>query len=646
MIYGSNILTSKPVDWVVTDGSISEEAIVLQAGGKATTVIDLLVLQSVPEVVMISLVASNYALPYIGSIYAILRAEMPDGIVYTYNVAVVDTGGGTCIVEIPVTAVQHKKLTFTLMSSVGVTFTDWALFTPKLSDVDLTEVLDKLPRLLKDYNVSNVTIGSSEDIIAMIASYITETTELTGHLTISYNALESCRVIIRIKDNDTSELYTPMLFYLQAGYGTISIPHAYLVKLKGYHTFTVTAQVTNGTIQVDTRKVLYVIDGGRLAYSILDIGSVAYDMSVRQLITEAKVSYIYAICIDAGLCLVKKCEYLDTPGAAWISVASLGQAIDAAIEFNGSWNLQTNPYVYSTEDYPWVSWVTPDNVLKAKKLDNDNTLVELATGVLKVSMVKGWDNTFTPGNDHGLMFVYVKNDGIPYYRGWCRQLDNSFTWETERTISSFVGTAVDINAFRTNDFRVGINVMDSLGSTHTYLTDRNWSGMSASTENLSVGIDSTLTVNKIDYNDTLNEEHLTAVFDTITFESKYAGTTNSFTTISNIDDGTGNYGRYITFETAHSLKTLSANDFILTDSTGDTYDCIEIIEISLNSYHATFIDFNGADHDPKTVILLCKGLVVTNEASYRFDSFNGTFIPIGLVHPNIPVAVVEVIWNE
>ena len=482
MIYGSNILTSVVADWTLENATMTEEAITLQAGGSAKQNISLTKLGKIPDQFMVSIAPSVFADPYKASSMAILQIETPASNFLTYHIPIVDTGGGVCVLELPTTALEHKACTFTFTSTVPVTITDWGLFPPKLSGVDLTEVTERLPRLLTDYNVMPLTVSNEEDVVAMICAYITTDTELTGHFTMSYFATQASTVIMRIKDNETSELYTPMMFHVSPGHGTISIPHAYLKKLKGYHNFVVTAQLISGSIRLDTRKVFFVIDGGGLAYNVNDIGSVAYDITVRKTATESQISYIYAICIDDGVCVVKKCQYQDTPGAAWIGEATLGNAIDAAIEFNGLWDLTYQPYIFNTDESPWVAILRPNNEVYVKRLDDPTTEQLLATNTTAIAMIRGWDNTWDPGTDQGLVVGYVKSDGKAYYRAYCRQIDDSFMWEAEYQLDKFDGTAIDINLFTTNDFRIGFNILDSTGTTYTYITRRNWPGMSVPPE--------------------------------------------------------------------------------------------------------------------------------------------------------------------
>ena len=556
MIYGSNLLTSNVADWQLVNGTITPSEISLAAGGSASHAIPVETLKSIPDHMMVSMVASVYSDKYELGIYAEIKITTSSDFVYTYIVPIVDIGGGVCVTAFPVTAVDHATITFTLKSNVDVVLSNWSLFIPKLSEVDLAAVLDKIPRLLSDYNTVPMPVDIGEEIVALISAYITETTELTGVFNMSYVASEDTELVIRIKDNDISELYTPIRYMLNAGLGTIGIPHAYLSKHTGYHNFTVTAQVLNGELAIDTRKIIYAIDGGRLTYNVMNIGSIAYDLSVRKLITETTVSFIYAICIDNGNCIVKKSAYSELPGSAWIAEATIGPAIDAAIEFDGYWSYNNAPFTFNTTDNPFVMWVTPTGSLNVRLLYPSNAQVkELATGVSSVAAVRGWNNNVVLENDHGLLVVYVK-DGEVYYRGYCTQADASHIWELERKLEIFVDTAVDINVFRTNDYRVGINVLDSTGTTHTYLTERNWAGLAIAPSKITVQPSVDVMFTALSYISGYTSDTITATPNVVIGDMLFGRTDNSLLELANIANDEDDWGWIITFTTKYTSSTI------------------------------------------------------------------------------------------
>lgn len=645
MIYGSNILTNLPASWQVTGGSITPEKITLDAGGTASQQVDLAKLKSIPDTLLVVLVSDTYTESFEPTIFASMYVETGTEI-YTYTLPVIDTGNGICRLQIPTEVVQHMAFVFSIRTDRAIEVTDWGVYPPVSADVDLTEVMDRLPRLLKDYNTISLTVNHEESLVALISAYITESTELTGTFTLSYYAEASTVIVIRIKDNDISELYTPMLFQLPAGHGTIGIPHGYLNKIKGYHTFTVTAQVLTGTIHIETRQVLYVIDGGRLAIGLMDVGSVVHDITLKKLATEETPSYIYAACIDAGIGLVKRSENTELPGAAWISEAVLGPAIDAAIEFRGVWEVQGDIRVFNTEEDPWVAWITDENILYAKRLNADSTLVQLATGVVKVCSTFGWNDTYNPGVDHGLLLFYIKDDGLVYYRGYCFQEDETYIWEVERNVTEFTGVAVSVSAFRTNDFRVGVNIVDEDNNVMTLISKRNWVGMSVALEHISAGItDISIVVTKIDYHDGYTTEYLTAGITDINVFAGYTGSDNIFVEVMNEDDGTGDWGHVVLFKVQYDMTNLTVSDFVLTDYDGAIYNCLSIERIGILWYRATFNDFNNSSPEGQEVEIECKAIGTLNGAGTDMDAFSSSFVPTNLVPVDIPPPEPEELWN-
>ena len=649
MIYGSNILSSVAADWQVTNGTVTTDSITLEADGYAVQNIDLAVLQSIPEYMLLSVVATTYADPYAMGLIAELKVLSETGVTHVYTIPIVDTGNGVCSVEFPTEALDHASLTFTFKATAPVVISDYALFPPKLADVDLTEVLDRLPRLLSDYNQTAIEVTQEEDIVALISAYVTETTELTGKFTLSYVASEPTELIIRIKDNGISELYTPMYFHVNAGRGTIGIPHAYLIKQQGYHNFTVTAQVVSGSIKIDPRRVMYVIDGGRIAYNVMDIGSIVYDVTVRKLESESQISFIYAACIDDGICVIKKSEYTELPGSAWIAEATIGEAIDVAIEFDGYWNTTQYPFTFNTDEDPWVGWVTPTGSLNVRRLYAQEDPLILATDVSKVAIVRGWKNTVDIGQDHGLIVLYIKN-GVPYYRTYAEQTTGSMAWEAERPLAIFSGTAADINGFRTNDYRVGINILDSTGTTHSFITHRNWGGMASPAERIATSItDVTFEVTQITYHDTYSDEHIETGITDVWFnvaEPIYP----EVLSIHNDDEYTIRikFSHPIDYDLSTVGQAFSVKDSLNTSfnivSTSAGVDNSELV--------LTLVNFNGASgnmfvtYDRTVVELDC----LNQGSRFAIDSFTYEFTPdltppMGFAEENLNVAVMDIVFD-
>lgn len=655
MIYGSNILSSVVANWQVTNGIVTTDSITLEAGGYAVQNIDLAVLQSIPEYMLLSVVATTYADPYAMGLIAELKVLSETGVTRVYTIPIVDTGNGVCSVEFPVEALDHASLTFTFKTTTPVVISDYSLFPPKLTDVDLTEVLDRLPRLLSDYNQASIEVTQKEDIVALISAYVTETTELTGKFTLSYVASEPTELIIRIKDNGISELYTPMYFCVNAGRGTIGIPHAYLIKQQGYHNFTVTAQVVSGSIKIDTRRLMYVIDGGRIAYNVMDIGSIAYDITVRKLESESQISFIYAACIDDGICVIKKSEFTELPGSAWIAEATLGEAIDAAIEFDGSWSTTQYPYTFNTDNDPWIGWVTPTGSLNVKRLYAQEDPLVLATDVSKVAIVRGWKNTIFIGQDHGMIVLYIKN-GVPYYRTYAEQTTGVMAWEAERPLAIFSGTAVDINGFRTNDYRVGINILDSTGTTHSFITHRNWAGIAIEQHIIAVTAKAEVAFTEVPYHKAVEEEIIT-VSANAEVAFLFGATDNTIVGLENLpmtrfnEDGEEYQDWGFIVRVTLDYFAVNIPTITLVDTEYNAQIPISHVEEVVGSggfQFDVYVDDVAAEFGLNTVQQTVQVTVsgAVNEAGYTHDTMVEEFTPVNLVPPALALPEVEAIWNE
>lgn len=220
---------------------------------------------------------------------------------------------------------------------------------------------------------------------------------------------------------------------------------------------------------------------------------------------------IYAIGLVDGIATVKAVQnkdYIDE--AVWDTKAVIGEAIECAIEFDGKFHVTENKYIFETFNEPWLFWVTPTNTLYAQHYTDESTRIVLAENVLKITAIRGYRNTEHIDNDQGLVAMYIKSDKLVYYRSYCLYKDvDTRIWENERSVAEFVGEAVSLTSFRTNDYRVGFNIEDINGTTTTLITTRNWVGLASPQEYLSVGIkDITINVIPIKYYDEYSNEKI------------------------------------------------------------------------------------------------------------------------------------------
>ena len=216
---------------------------------------------------------------------------------------------------------------------------------------------------------------------------------------------------------------------------------------------------------------------------------------------------LYEIHVHNGEVKTAIREYPDRLKDGWQDQFSLGTGSSVAIAFNGEWQRHRNLFRLVTEEKPYIAWVDGNGDLWVQKWDEHDTRLQLSSGVSKVRMIRAWKNTVIHYLDQGIVVAYIKTDGKVYYRNYCIQEDYTEVWEPERELTDFTGTAVNLNLFITNDYRMGFVIEDSLGQVHWLVTPRNWGGMASPAERIATSItDVTFEVTPITYHDTYSDD--------------------------------------------------------------------------------------------------------------------------------------------
>lgn len=235
------------------------------------------------------------------------------------------------------------------------------------------------------------------------------------------------------------------------------------------------------------------------------------DISVapRRFKAVGRPNRIYEIHVINGIVKTSIREYPDKLKDGFIDQFSLGAGSSVAVAFNGHWQRYRNLYRLITEEKPYISWVASDGKLWVQKWDDVSSRLQLSSGVSKVRMIRAWKNTVINYLDQGLVVAYIKTDGKVYYRNFCIQEDYAEAWEYEKELTDFTGTAINVNLFITNDYRMGFIIEDSLGKIHWLVTPRNWGGMASPAENIAIGITNlSFKVTPIKYYDAFDNERI------------------------------------------------------------------------------------------------------------------------------------------
>lgn len=226
----------------------------------------------------------------------------------------------------------------------------------------------------------------------------------------------------------------------------------------------------------------------------------SWDLAMRRENHLTGPDYMYRAHIDDGQVYVSRADWhtlieamSEEPGTLEINWEDLGLigatgATDCAIEFNGYWVRTSKDaevcfdspaqWTHVTTGEPYIFWVDSAGALHTQQL-GESAVELVASGVTKISAIRGWKNVYRWNMDHGLIIAYIKNNAV-HYRTWANQGTEETplppTWEAEREVTELPTPAVNVGLFRTNDYRVGI-LCESDGEIHWTVTDRNWAGM-------------------------------------------------------------------------------------------------------------------------------------------------------------------------
>ena len=217
-----------------------------------------------------------------------------------------------------------------------------------------------------------------------------------------------------------------------------------------------------------------VMDSSYWVAETIRTGTTLGDVSLaprRQKVTGPP-NRIYEIHVVGGVVGTAIREYPGKFKDGWQNQFSLGTGSKVAIAFDGEWHRYRRLWRLVTHEKPWIFWVDGDSKLWAQHWDDDTTKQELATGVTYVRAIRAWKNLNLADKDQGIVAGYIKTDGKVYYRNYCQLLDLSYTWEIERQVTEFTGTASSLNLFITNDYRMGFTVADSLDDINQTLLPR------------------------------------------------------------------------------------------------------------------------------------------------------------------------------
>ncbi len=478
MEYGSNILKTESAYYELKNASISNGILTVRLGGSAKCTINSDYIVRATEYFRVNLITDGHTDNYEPKTRVDIHfVSNEDEQVYNYTIYPTESTTGVLSQEIQVKAGEYKDFTFEISSKETMRFLVWEL-CPEAADEDIKTVIEgveqSLPKLLYDYNTWPLYVEQDERTIALITFRLLDHTDLQGHFQLTYVASEPTTLTLRFKDNETTELFSPLMYDLHAGRGSVGVPHAYLERLAGIHSLIVTAQATNGSLAIETRGILFTIDGGYLAERMLDIGADVQDISIRQLSEDNGPDEIWIVGLEKEEALVRKRKYDLKTTVGFEPVLSLGRAKTAAIEFDGTWVLRDNAsrYTIETEEFPWLFWVDINDTLWCRRGEDESTLRSLAEGVTSCFACRGYSSTVYPEQDQGLIIAYIRNGKACYRQYRYIQSEGQVDWDFENIFDDY-SDVTKVAVHRLNDYRISFEIT-TITNNYWLISDRTY----------------------------------------------------------------------------------------------------------------------------------------------------------------------------
>lgn len=486
MEYGADVLRKDSAFYTLDKATFSNGILYLRAGGSATTSLTTTELAKLTEWFRLTYIGAKFANNYLPEIRIVVQAQLVSGERFTITGYPVNNSNGVYQQEFQIKAGEYSICTYTIESDVDVAVSLWEL-CPTANEIDPQTIIDgvsqALPRLLFDYNTSPLIVSRQEATVGIITCRLLADTDLQGHFAITFQASEVSTITVRFYDNEGEELFAPLFYDSNIGHNTIGIPHSYLRRKSGIHSFVVTMQTNAGHLTIGTRNMLFTIDGGYLAQRVLDVAMDVMDLAIRQISSSDGPDEIWIVGNDAGKTLVRKRDYNEeNVNVTWTAVAAMGYFKAGAIEFNGQWVLRAaaGKYTLNTEEVPYLFLVTEEGQLWAYHGPNDEVPFLLDTSVTMVRACRAYSSIDYPEQDQGLIVAYLKTDGTAWYKQYVwNEYSQQFYWLPEVQIG--IDTWDHINVSRLNDYRVSFQLSNSEKNLWIY-SDRTWVGQATPPE--------------------------------------------------------------------------------------------------------------------------------------------------------------------
>lgn len=360
---------------------------------------------------------------------------------------------------------------------------------------------------------------------------------------------------------------------------------------------------------------------------------------------NTKISIAY---IDGGVCkVVTALSKTKMSSHVWVDEGFEEDATAVSIAYDGTMPKDNTSLVeFVTEAYPWVFWADNSGALYGTKLEDYDPVTLAVANCTDVSAIRAmWSSV--GGFDFGLVVFFILSGSLYY-----RQLINGEWMDAELVSFGPSGvTWTEVAAFRTWDYRVGVQLKDSTGDIYELFTQFMGIGKQNVDHISLTGVEATGEMTKVSYYDAKNQdEHIevASVEPTAPYGGLYSISLPTLVSAHNENDGNGDWGKKAIFVFNSEVNGVEAaaqfSCFKITDSRGTAFSPSSVTVGSDGKIVTLiFADFNNArgecaaSYTPGTV---------TSMYGDTMTATSVAFTPTNLVPTELPLPEVEMIWNE
>ena len=376
--------------------------------------------------------------------------------------------------------------------------------------------------------------------------------------------------------------------------------------------------------------------------TILPSGVTKTSITVSHPAVSSRADRIYVAYISNGQARVKSAAYkAKMQDHVWVDEAFATAAEDVAICFDSRVKTSlSGTEEFVTQGSPWVFWVH-NSVLTARRLGYLGEIVLASANCSAVSAVRAAYSDMA-GIDFGLIVFFVIN-GAVYYR---QLIDNE--WKDAELITHIPAgeTIVDIAAFRTWDYRIGLQLLTGTGKIYALISQ--YQGIAKrNSEHVSLNLVSSGGLIAVQHTNEREREHISLkVVAGAPYGGLYRIGAPQIVEAYNSEQA-GDWGKLATFRFDRHIRADEAaaqpTAFSIVDSRGRVFTAsTATLDDDGMTLHLTFTDFNAANgictatYTPGTV---------TSMASVPLEAVGFAFMPNGLVPPMVPAPQVVSVEN-